>query len=226
MSWLLRISAVLGGIASLLTILIFTFDIRSVPDALSRIISHDRFKGLSYEDLSRKLDPGKRSTLRLENAYLNGLTLDTGDPRISVTRGEKLSGVVRLKIDSAWTESAIAFGMTPSWGDHATSAVDLGPFKSPVTGLIREVPIDLIVPSSPGEYYVIFAYRGEFEVAQLMSATGWTRGAPIWNDANDIAAWSPITIRRAINNGNVLVNYAIQERAVYVPASAIVVNVE
>jgi hypothetical protein len=171
-------------------------------------------------------DPGGTSRLEIIRATLNGRRIEPSMPVIIVASGAPIQGNVQLRAYSTWREAAIAFGMTPSWGIHEQSVIDYGGFYSPVNGLQRDVRLDLQAPSSPGEYCIIFAFRGEFTAAQVFSATNWTTGNPKWNNGDDIASWPSEMVWQAIREGRVAAPYYAPERAFYIPASAIIVRVE
>jgi hypothetical protein len=171
-------------------------------------------------------DPGRTSRLEIVRAELNGRPIEPSAPVIVVAPDQPIQGIVQLRAYSTWTDAAIAFGMTPSWGRHEHSVIDYGGFFSPVNGLHRDVTVNLQAPSAPGEYYMIFAFRGEFTAAQVFSATNWTIGNPRWGNGDDIASWSSDLVWEAIRYGRVAAAYNAPERAFYVPASAIIVRVE
>jgi len=170
-------------------------------------------------------DPGRMSRLDLAAAELNGRWIDAKQPQLTVGPGECICGSVTLKAYSSWTDAAIAFGMSPSWGNHAQSVVDLGSFNSPVEGLARHAQIALRAPNAPGQYYIIFAFRAEYTAAQVFSATNWTANALVWNNGDDVADWTKPQIEEAIHAGRVAARYVVPEGAVYIPAAAIIINV-
>jgi hypothetical protein len=171
-------------------------------------------------------DPGGTSRLEIVRAAVNGQRLEPSMPVIVVAAGAPIQGDVQLRAYSTWREAAIAFGMSPSWGMHEQSVIDYGGFFSPANGLQRDVRLDLQAPSSLGEHYIIFAFRGEFTAAQVFSATNWTTGNPKWNNGDDIAGWPRELVWQAIREGRVAAPYYAPERAFYIPASAIIVRVE
>jgi hypothetical protein len=196
------------------------------PDLGARDAS-DQSTGYSFPAVPpSEGDPGRTSRLEIVRAELNGRSMEPSDPVIDVGPGQAIEGQVELRAYSTWKEAAIAFGMTASWDRHSTSVVDYGGFFSPVNGLRRDVRVDLRAPSKPGEYYIIFAFRGEFTAAQVFSATNWTVGNPKWDNGDDIADWPRSMVWQAIRDGRVAAAYAAPEdSAFYVPACAIVVRV-
>jgi hypothetical protein len=95
----------------------------------------------------------------------------------------------------------MAMGITPNWGNHATSYRDLGGFGTPVTGFSRTATVNFTAPSAPGAYYIIAAYHGEYSASSVMSSTNWSVGSPVWDDGDDVADWPAAAIEEAIRNG-------------------------
>ena len=173
-------------------------------------------------------DPGQTSSLRLVSGTVAGQSVSSSNPGITVAPGASVSGSFTVQVNSTWGSTVMAMGATPTWGSHAASYEDLGGFSTPVTGLSRSVPVNWTVPSTPGTYYIVAAFRAESDAAHLMSCTIWSYGAPVWNDGNDVADWSAATIEAAIANGTVLVNYLTSTGMTqyYVPSTAIRVVVQ
>jgi len=172
-------------------------------------------------------DPGATSSLRLVSGTINGQSVAPGFPQVVVAPGAAISGSFLVTIKSTY-ESVMAMGLTPTWGAHATSFVDLGGFSTPVTGLKRTVNVSLTAPSTPGVYYIITAFRAEFTAAEVMSCTSWTDPSPVWDNGDDVAGWSTETIAIADFKGTVKVNYLFAggvNSPQYMPATAIQVLV-
>jgi hypothetical protein len=176
------------------------------------------------------LDPGATSTMRLLSGTLAGQAVSPQSRVITVPAGTSIVGSFEVEINSTYGQTAVMVAAaTPTWGDHASSVINLGNFGTPVSGLTRTVPINLIAPATPGTYYIIAAFRGEFTAAQVLSCTNWSYGgSAVWNDGNDVAQWSAATIQTASASGAVLVDYLFpgaQNIPQYVPATAITVQV-
>jgi beta-glucanase (GH16 family) len=177
---------------------------------------------------SASQDQGSTSSLLFVSGALAGQALSSSNVTITVAPGATISGDFNVQINSTYPSSAVmAMGVTPTWGAPQSSFTDLGGFATPASGLQATVPINLTAPSTPGTYYIIAAFRGEFAAAQLMSCTNWSVGSVEWNTGYPIADWSASTIETADANGTVLVNYAYPQgdNPVYVPATAITVVV-
>src|SRR5262249_54902903 len=147
---------------------------------------------------------------------------------VSVSPGATVSGSITVQINSTWPSNAtMAMGVTPSWGDRPTSYTDLGGFSTPVSNMSRTINLNYTAPNTPGTYYIIAAFRGEFNAGQVMSATNWTVGQLYWNDSDDIAGWQASTIDTANANGTVAAAYRFPSgnNPQYVPATAIRIDV-
>ncbi|MBZ5536275.1 MAG: FG-GAP-like repeat-containing protein [Acidobacteriia bacterium] len=175
-------------------------------------------------------DPGATSSLVLVGGSLAGQTLSPSNRTVTVAAGTSLSGQVTVQLNSAWpANTTMAMGVTPNWGTHSTSFVDPGGFTTPVSGLNRNIPVNLTAPSLPGTYYITTAFGGEASAAYLMSCTsGSNPNGPVWNNGDDVADWSAPTIATANANGTVQVNYLTAGgiSQYYVPATAIIVIVQ
>lgn len=156
-------------------------------------------------------DSGADSTLLLLGGTVNGSPVDAGSRVVVVSPGAAITGRLELEINSAWRSGAVmAIGITPTWGDHATSYRTLPAFRGPVFGLRRTVdlgPLGYFAPTTPGVYHLIVAFRAEFTAGQVMSATNWGVGTLLWNNGDDVAEWSADTIAVANRDGTVLVDY-------------------
>jgi hypothetical protein len=169
-------------------------------------------------------DPGQSSSLLLVNGTINQQNVTSSNRTVVVGAGAAITGSFNVTINSSWSSSDVmAMGVTPTWGQHSTSYVDLGGFSSPVTGLQRTINLNLTAPQAPGTYYVIAAFRAEFTAGQVMSCTNWSVGHLNWNTGYAVADWPTYTIDTANRVGTVLVNYLFpngNDRE-YMPATAI-----
>jgi Short C-terminal domain len=169
-------------------------------------------------------DAAAESSLRLVGGEINGQSITPDRRRVIVRPGERIAGSVRVLVNSSWPSfCAMAMGVTPSWGDHATSYLDLGGFSTPVNGLERTISLNLTAPSTAGAYHVIAAFSATFTAGQVMSCTNWSAGQDVWNNRDDIADWPAAVIEAANANGRVQVPCLSREgeAPTYVPATAI-----
>jgi uncharacterized protein (TIGR03437 family) len=169
-------------------------------------------------------DPGSTSSLSLVSGTVNGQSVSSASPAITVAEGAALSGSFTVQIVSTYASNAVmSMGATPTWGTHSTSFIDVGGFSTPTNGLNRTVTVNWTAPTTPGTYYIVAAFAGEYSAAAVMSCTNWSYGNPVWNDGNDVADWSSATIEGAMSSGRAYVPYLLSAgmQQLYVPATAI-----
>ncbi len=87
-----------------------------------------------------------------------------------------------------------------NWGDRTKQLWVVDGWIDTGTN-IYTVPVNKTAPSTPGEYYLVVAFAGTYNLAQVMSATHPAREA-IWNDGNDVAFdWNAAQFAEALANG-------------------------
>ncbi len=169
-------------------------------------------------------DPGATSKLRLVSGTINGQAVSPSSRTVTVAPGVSLSGSFVVQVDSTFASNAVmAMGLTPTWGAHATSYTNLGGFATPVAGLQKTVNVNLPAPATAGTYYLITAFRNESNAGQLMSATNPSAGSLVWDNGDDIADWSPITIGVANSYGTVQAKHLFADghHVLYFPSTAL-----
>jgi len=171
-----------------------------------------------------------QSSLRVKSGTLAEQALSPSNPSIVVTAGAPISGTFVVGITSTFPSNAVmSIGVTPSWGNHATSYTDLGHFSTPTTDKPLNVTVNYTAPQAPGTYYIVTAFNGEFNAGQVLSCTNWStgNGSPVWDDGNDVAGWSAAQMAEAIANGRasgqVLYNDGMHSATI--PATVITVHV-
>jgi WD40 repeat protein len=139
--------------------------------------------------------------IRLLEARLNGKELDTRNPVIRVTPGQRIVGIARIRVYN-WHDSAAVFpvGWTPSWGDSRVSYRSIS-MSAPPGYKDYTVHVDLQAPKEDGYHFVAFACAAQMSVGNVMSATAWTRRKDEWYDGNDIADLSLAQIGWGIKHG-------------------------
>ncbi len=182
------------------------------------------------ENQAASANPRDTSYLKLVSGLVNGQSISPLSRTVSVEAGGSIFGQFSVLINSTFSSgSAIAMGMTPSWGSHATSFVALPGFVSPVTDQVRNISLSLTAPATPGTYYLIVAFNTENTAAQVMSCSNWTLGNPVWDNGDDVADWTPDIIQEANSSGRVLVNYLypspVGNQPIKIPATAIILQV-
>jgi len=142
-----------------------------------------------------------QSTSFLTGGSLAGQPLSASQWSISVDPGALISGNVLLQNFNAHRPGAVVpFGYTWTWGPRESSIVTVSNWIS--TGTTDwNVPISLTAPDTPGEYYLLFGHRGEFNLSQVFSATNWMAGPVVWHDGNDYHDMDPVTLQFAHDNG-------------------------
>jgi serine/threonine-protein kinase len=136
----------------------------------------------------------------LQGGQLAGQKLDPIHPRIVVSSGSQITGVIKIKVRNNMGGNAIApLAGTPTWGIPEQSLWRIESWVP--TGLTsHDVQVNLIAPNTVGTYYIVFALAGTYNIEQIMSGThpGW--GAD-WTRGNKIAAQPSYVFRKAMTQG-------------------------
>jgi len=124
-------------------------------------------------------------TIFLTGGTLAGQSLSASNWQVTVQPGAAISGTVQGQTTNTMGSNAVApFGYTWTWGNRQSSIVTVNSWIN--TGATSfSVPISLTAPSSPGTYYILFGFNGEYDMTQVLSCTNWASGDPVWNDGND-----------------------------------------
>lgn len=119
---------------------------------------------------------------------LNGISIDSSNPVLSVSTEVNVSGTLQIEVQRPPSSpgNIVPVGYITSWGPHSSSYT-LVASSTPGGTRYYSVPINLIAPSTPGTYYLIFSSRPEMNLGWVMSQTNWTMGSMSWNDGYDIA---------------------------------------
>ena len=172
-------------------------------------------------------DPGANSSLFLTGGTLNGV--DISSRRVVVQPGEAVSGTVTLQYTSQFQgPSTVTLAATPTWGDPATSGIDLGTLSTPAGNGTVSVEVDFVCPWTLGSHHLLFAFQQQYTADHVLSMTDWLGGAPVWYDGNDIADWNAFQLQQLSSQGRVtgsLLNASDTYVSVGVPATALEVVV-
>lgn len=169
--------------------------------------------------------------LYLVRAVVNGQVIS---PPLSVVRaqpGDSLAGTATLRYDSEWAAASVMLGLVPTWGNHETDFVTLGPLVTPAHGMVRHVAFRVRAPVAPGCHALVFVLQAEGSVGEIASGTNWTVGRLLWHRGNDVADWSAEQLAAAESIGRVnapylrLVNGRIERVRHYVGAAVMRVEV-
>jgi DNA-binding SARP family transcriptional activator len=156
-----------------------------------------RAKGLQ-EVVARRINiTGTMPTLRLTSGVVNGQQLDATHRAVTVRSGETIYGNLLLEYSSYWPSASVILGAAALWGDRTRNFVDLAPLFTPSEHQPRRTQIRFRAPEIAGTYHIVFAFDAEGNVEDFMSGTNWRLPAPIWNDGNDIADWTPAQLAQA-----------------------------
>jgi hypothetical protein len=116
---------------------------------------------------------------------LAGQALSASNWQVTVAPGAQISGTVQLSTNNTMGSSAVApFGYTWTWGDRVTS---IGSINSwiPTGQQTWSATFNQTAPSTPGTWYILFGFNGEYTLQQVFSCTNWTNPTVVWNDGND-----------------------------------------
>jgi hypothetical protein len=174
-------------------------------------------------------DPGATSSLAVKGGSLNGQLLSSSNKKITVTPGQAISGTVQFDYASTFPSSAVMqFVSTPTWGERQSACANQGSLATPATSSLS-ANVNSVAPTTPGKYYIVFAYSGEFNKDQVCSMTNWARSAGIvYNDFNDLAAWNLSQVQQAQAIGRATSHRMYDEgyQYVYTPSDVIEVTVQ
>ncbi|MFN8582873.1 MAG: AAA family ATPase [Gemmatimonadaceae bacterium] len=130
----------------------------------------------------------KKPRLTFNWAIVNGRRLTAAGDTIRVHPGEKISGVIETTYHGLFGAATLVMGTSPTWGDAATAGKLAGYLLSNAGTRVRQDSISEVAPSTPGTYFILFAYSMEADERYVLSATNWTMGEPRWHDGNDLAS--------------------------------------
>ncbi|MEI9476999.1 MAG: S-layer homology domain-containing protein, partial [Deltaproteobacteria bacterium] len=147
-------------------------------------------------------------TVFLTGGSLNGTPLSHASRVVNVNPGAAISGNVAIQCDNLMSTSGVApLCYTWFWGNRTTSLTLINGWIN--TGVTNwTVPVNLTAPTAPGDYWIVFAFHGQFNSAQICSCTSWSySGGSVWNDGNDIWDWSQVAIDQTNTLGAAYVDY-------------------
>jgi hypothetical protein len=158
-----------------------------------------RFRAKALQEVvARRINiTGTMPTLRLTSGVVNGQQLDATHRAVTVRSGETIYGNLLLEYSSYWPSASVILGAAALWGDRTRNFVDLAPLFTPSEHQPRRTQIRFRAPEIAGTYHIVFAFDAEGNVEDFMSGTNWRLPAPIWNDGNDIADWTPAQLAQA-----------------------------
>ncbi|MES3032454.1 MAG: AAA family ATPase [Gemmatimonadota bacterium] len=160
---------------------------------------------------SGALRTGAVRLLGTHDAAVHVVKARIADPRSGVTRGDTLvlnAGVrtvvqLDLRYTAPWMSAAVMLAGVPTWGDRASSWIELGPCATPARNAVRFTMVPITAPTQPGHYRLFLVLAAESDAAHIASGTNWAFGAPQWGDGNDVADWGDSEVSRAQRTGHV-----------------------
>jgi plastocyanin len=191
----------------------------------SRSVTIDTSQAAAVNNATPVNDEGKESGLFLVKAVVNGRVLDSSR-EVILQPGQQLNGSMEVFHSSNWpTTVSTPLVSTPTWGNHQTSFKYHGNASG---SAYKNLTFTVNVPTTPGTYYYVAAYRAEVDAGDVASMTNWARtGGEVYNDGNDLADFTPAMIDEANTNGRTLARILHDNgyQNKYVPATAIKVIV-
>jgi hypothetical protein len=146
---------------------------------------------------------GTENHLTVRGGALNGQRVGPESPWVDVRPGEAISGTITVETYNAMGAGAVApLGYTATWGDRRQQPVWC--VRSIRPGRSRyDIRVDKAAPLDAGQYHLVIAFAGRYDIGQVMSAT--TAGLPArWHDGNDLGwDWSPAQFDQAQRLGRV-----------------------
>jgi streptogramin lyase len=146
-----------------------------------------------------------RDTITLTSGILNEVEINPSDPTIVVPEGARISGSLNITVQNGQIADVLfPVGATPTWGDREDSYWTIVRHSNPGSKKYT-VKIDLMAPTSAGQYYIIMACAAQPDVGYIMSCTDAGFDREVWYDGNDVVDWDENTIQDAIDDGYVSV---------------------
>ncbi len=138
----------------------------------------------------------------LDTGLINDQVVDQVTDTIRVRPAEAVMGVVDVDVFNEQDPGAVTpIGAMVTWGERETAFWPVATNAVPGWST-HTVPIDVIAPLEPGEYYLMIAIAPRFTAAQVMSATSAPCSPAIWDDGNDLGwNWSRKEFRESRDYG-------------------------
>ena len=165
--------------------------------------------------------------LWLSAGNVNGTPVDSTRRVVRVDAGRSIRGTLRFRYRSRSVNATTLFAYTPTWGTPRTAWTGLLALQTPVLNAPITIDLDLVAPSRPGRYRLVFAFGYEANGEALMSASNWAT-RPIWGDGNDLAMLPDSLYDEADRTGSVRIPwvFAYERSPASVALTTLVVDVE
>lgn len=177
----------------------------------SRVLGLDRDTArIVIEAASPGLVSARTVLLRHSDSYLRleHLTAASGNVSVRgdtmfVDAGARVAVNAQLLYSAAYYAASVMIAGVPTWGDPATSWLELGPMATPAKDMKAFVPISFDSPRIAGRFRLFIVMAAESDAAHIAAATNWAVGAPRWNDGDDLAHWGDAEAASARQLGQV-----------------------
>lgn len=185
------------------------------------------------EATSDGLVPAHTVLMRQSDAFLrlDHLSVAAGTARVAadtmyVGAGSHVAANATLVYSTGFYAASVMLAGVPTWGDAASTWLELGPMSTPARNARAFVPVRFVAPSAAGRYRLFLVMAAESDAAHIASATNWAAGAPQWNDGNDLAHWGDAEAESArrlgqVKTGTWLYRENIRSPLVSLPATVI-----
>jgi hypothetical protein len=144
---------------------------------------------LSFNYEVGSMDFGKNSSLAIVSGT-GGFSPITPGKNLRMAVGSSVTGTILLRATVSWQSSEIVpLIATDNWEAPSSSFFEgYSDLPKGVTDL--EIASSITAPSTPGTYYLIFAFRNESSAEYIASATADEVPSAKWGDGNDISSLS------------------------------------
>ena len=129
-------------------------------------------------------------TLEIESGTLNGTSLSSSSPSITVNTGDIISGSVYIKVHNIHDSTAIfPVGWSWSWAPDNESGYSQIDSWADTDDSYYTVSINKTAPSTSGTYYITFACGATYGIDNLFASKCGSSDptSSDWNNGNDIA---------------------------------------
>lgn len=146
---------------------------------------------------------GRAIGLWLDRGTINGQQVDGEHRAVTVKRGTRLTGSVKLRYTTSAGTAAILSAVIPTWGDRERNFLIAKALASVAERDTFTLQLTMQGPAAPGRYRLIFIEGMETEARFLASGTNWLLGSPRWHDGNDAMDLTPAQLAEMDSTGSV-----------------------
>ncbi|MEI6740962.1 MAG: AAA family ATPase [Gemmatimonadaceae bacterium] len=145
-----------------------------------------RLAGLAPTEVELRASSHSDS-LWLEAGVLAGQALDRTRPVVTIAPGDSVRGWLRVRYTSPLGQLTIMLAQFRTWGDLRADTIPVASLITPARNAWLQHPVQLVGPSRPGNYWLVWTFGAEADAKWITSGTNWRCGAPVWGDGNDLA---------------------------------------